>query len=403
MKFCFTEIMGIKKLNDVDLTTFMSSFYKQKASDKILLLSNRSKNEVRNMLLNNDFLKREFGLSRMKYLKQDSMLLFSTDHLEIEEQNQIKKLSDEVNNERETKRIIDMFYNDLMITIKNLSILLSMGIWMVKDSNVQPRYIFLATGVNNYTSTFNIKLDYTNSEGKYVEVNLTKEEIECSKKMMTLLYEHVLNIKESGNKRPNIVDISEVNYFEINRQLSTNNPSFTKTLMLIQEARNQSFLASKVDKYIAALQCILAVSDDFTFNCSRITAAYISKGKKEHSDIIDCISKGYHIRSQVSHGKKIDEDKYNLERISKKLDVYLRRILKKALLDKRLNYISKDEENWVKTEFKKIAVSEFKDEYDNRKKDNRLAGIKRNILGIDNVDTLLDIETALKNRINELL
>lgn len=129
MKFCFTEIMGIKKLNDVDLTTFMSSFYKQKASDKILLLSNRSKNEVRNMLLNNDFLKREFGLSRMKYLKQHSMLLFSTDHLEIEEQNQIKKLSDEVNNERETKRIIDMFYNDLMITIKNLSILLSMGIW----------------------------------------------------------------------------------------------------------------------------------------------------------------------------------------------------------------------------------------------------------------------------------
>ena len=72
-------------------------------------------------------------------------------------------------------------------------------------------------------------------------------------------------------------------------------------------------------------------------------------------------------------------------------------------MDKRLNYISKDEENWVKIEFKKIAVSEFKDEYDNRKKDNRLAGIKRNILGIDNVDTLLDIETALKNRINELL
>lgn len=72
-------------------------------------------------------------------------------------------------------------------------------------------------------------------------------------------------------------------------------------------------------------------------------------------------------------------------------------------MDKRFNYISKDEENWVKIEFKKIAVSEFKDEYDNRKKDNRLAGIKRNILGIDNVDTLLDIETALKNRINELL
>ena len=96
------------------------------------------------MLLNNDFLKREFGLSRMKYLKQDSMLLFSTDHLEIEEQNQIKKLSDEVNNERETKRIVDMFYNDLMITVKNLSILLSMGIWMVKDSNVQPRYIFFS-------------------------------------------------------------------------------------------------------------------------------------------------------------------------------------------------------------------------------------------------------------------
>lgn len=355
------------------------------------------------MLLNNDFLKREFGLSRMKYLKQDSMLLFSSDHLEIEEQNQIKKLSNEVNNERETKRIIDMFYNDLMITVKNLSILLSMGIWMVKDSNVQPRYIFLATGVNNYTSTFNIKLDYTNSEGKYVEVSLNKEELEHCKKMMTLLYDHVLNIKNSGNKSPSIVDISDVNYFEVNRQLSTNNPSFTKTLMLVQEARNQSFLASKIDKYIAALQCILAVSDDFTFNCSRITAACISKGKKEHSDIIDYISKGYHIRSQVSHGKKIDEDKYNLERISKRLDGYLRRILKKALLDESLNYVSKDEENRVKAEFKKIAVSEFKDEYDNRKKDNRLAGIKRNILGIDNIDTLLDIESVLRDRINDVL
>lgn len=43
MKFCFTEIMGLKKINDVDFTTFMSNFYKQKESDKILLLSNKSK------------------------------------------------------------------------------------------------------------------------------------------------------------------------------------------------------------------------------------------------------------------------------------------------------------------------------------------------------------------------
>lgn len=98
--------------------------------------------------------------------------------------------------------------------------------------------------------------------------------MENCKKMMKLSYEPLLDIRQSGNKKPSLVYINESSFYEVNRNLSTVNPSFTKTLMFIQEARNASFLPSKIDKYIAAIQCIFAVKDNFTFNCSRITAAY---------------------------------------------------------------------------------------------------------------------------------
>lgn len=403
MKICFAEIIGINKMNDNDFTEKMLGFYNPKESDKIYFASSRSKDKIRNMLIQSSFLTKEIGTTRMGHLQNNSCFMFTTDHLEMEKQSEIIKLHKELQNSKIANKIVDEFYNDLMMTVRNLSILFSMAMWLVKDSSIQPKYIYLITAVNNYISVYDIKLDYTNSEGRKTEINISKDEVINCEKMMCLIYEHLLDIKRSENKKPTKVEIRDANYYEVNRNLSSINPSFTKTLMFIQEARNLSFLPSKIDKYIAAIQCIFAIKDNFTFNCSRVTASYISKNKKEHEDIIKYISSGYYIRSQISHGKQIDEKKYNLEKTSKKLDSYLRRIMKKVLLVGSLNYLTIDEEVKVRKIFKEQAISEFTDDYSNLKKDNRIVGIKKNIQGIADLDVLMDIQEEVKNRMIDIL
>ncbi|WCG21846.1 hypothetical protein PML95_05400 [Vagococcus lutrae] len=290
----------------------------------------------------------------------------------------------------------------MMIAVKNLSILLSTGMWLVKDSNIQPMYIYLTTSVNNYISVFNVKLDYSNSSGKNSQITINENDIKNCKKMMDLLYNPLLDIKNSENKKPTQLLINQSSYYEVNRNLSTVNPSFTKTLMLIQEARNTSFLASKIDKYIAAIQCVFAVKDNFTFNCSRITAAYISNNSSENKEILEFISNGYYIRSQVSHGKQVDEKKFDIEKISNRLDSYIRRIMKKVLVNSDLNYFSLEEEQKVRNYFKEIARRKFEMEYAQLKQSNRLNGIKKNIEGIKDLDTLLDLETKIIQQMDKL-
>ncbi|MDM7535539.1 hypothetical protein QUE06_11400 [Lactococcus lactis] len=399
MKICFAELSGIRKTNDVDFTDTMSEFYKKGYADKLLLASNRSKDIIKKRIEDNPFLIEQIGINRMNHLKQGTYFILSTKSEEFEKAQVLKNT---FKNFSDAKKILDVYYDSFGLLVRNMTILFSTGMWLVKDSNIQPKYIYLCTDVNNYIGVYDIKVDYSNSKGQNSQVDITNDDIELCKKMVKLLYKPLLNIYHSENKAPSTIYINESRYFEVNRHLSTVNPSFTKALMLIQEARNTSFLASKVDKYIAALQCVFAVKDNFTFNCSRITSAYLGRNKKEDSEIIKFITIGYHIRSQLSHGKQVDEKKYDIEKTSNRLDSYMRRIMKKILSNDKLNYFTSEDEIRVRKYFKDMAKEKFEADYNNLKRNNRVQLIQNNIEAIKDLDTLMDIEEILSKQINKV-
>lgn len=78
----------------------------------------------------------------------------STSHEEHEHQGQINKLYKKLKDLGQLNHLLDSYYGDMLMIVQKLSILLSTGMWLVKDSNIQPRCIYLATSVNNYISVF---------------------------------------------------------------------------------------------------------------------------------------------------------------------------------------------------------------------------------------------------------
>ena len=66
-----------------------------------------------------------------------------------------------------------------------------------------------------------------------------------------------------------------------------------------------------------------------------------------------------------------------MEKNSKQLASYLRKILKQVLVQKDFNYFSKYEEIGVQEKFKKIGISQSRNAYNNLKQENRLNGIKK--------------------------
>ncbi|WCG21845.1 hypothetical protein PML95_05395 [Vagococcus lutrae] len=112
MKICFAELSGIKKMSDFNLTNEMSGFYNQKEFDRILFASNKSKDSIKNILMNNDFLTKEIGQVRMRHLKNNSYFILSAEHMKHENQKEINKLYKEINDVEKVNKILDSYYDD---------------------------------------------------------------------------------------------------------------------------------------------------------------------------------------------------------------------------------------------------------------------------------------------------
>ena len=307
--------------------------------------------------------------------------------------------------QEEVKKFIDNYYYQQTIDSSDISIIFSTAIWLLKDSAVSPAQFSLVAFEAGWHSNFNRQVMYTNSLGKFESIKLSNMELETVMSNFILLFPYLALLENNFNEVPSSSQSGDTTFYEIDKALSTKQQSFTKTLLYIQKARLTGDISSKVAHYMSALQGLFAVKTDISFNLSRITASLIAKDDRDKECIIKDIEGAYGIRSEETHGYS-EDDKVKIRKISKKIDSYVRRIIKKVFRNyQHVNYIEEIEQKNVREEFMTLALQSFKTDYDNRRNNQeqrRYNGINKNIKNISSKDELEKIKKLIKEKEEEM-
>lgn len=218
--------------------------------------------------------------------------------------------------------------------INNIAAVLSIAIWLIKDSNVTTSHFYHYNFFNGVVNKYFRNSINTNSSGAIESINLKPKELNEAITIMYEIWEYFV-IEEKNRKEIKIKDNYETIYYEIEKSLSYEGKSFYRAFLLLQEARMTGYLPSKIAKYCACLECLFAIKKDSSKNIKNITASYLYDQKIDVDEIRSVMSESYGVRSDHEHGSQIkylaSKKDDELTNLSKKIDNYLRLVLKKIL------------------------------------------------------------------------
>lgn len=246
-----------------------------------------------------------------------------------------------------TKEQLDYQYGIKSIHLNNFAQAFSLGCWFIKDSCINANIIYWMNGINGYNMQEKRDMQITMSNGSISEVELTDSEFSEAIARMYEIYKYLLPEESKMGK-------IEYNYslgtmvWNIDKAISTEGNSFARGLMLLQEARRTGVISSKIDKYCSVLECLYAINKEHKKNISNITAAYIGYDDLEREKIRQNVRAAYGVRSDSSHGDNLkylkENDKESLQELAIAVDDYVRRVFRKTISNKNLNYSAVPEE-----------------------------------------------------------
>lgn len=371
MNFILMEISYLKiskKINFLD-----SQLDKEFPSESVQVIKNKSffkscKSVEKNFLIN-------YGKIRLDEFKSGVGLVFSFG-LSKEIEEDLYNLGQIVikNNDIKLKQKIDEIYSlPFLRQWKNI-IVLSTAIWLVKDSCVQEHNTYFITE-SGYQSSNRIEMPYTLANGEHETVTLTEEELERVKENYFLLYP--IMTKPLSDTPPVVHHSERVSTIENDKLDRSKESSFVRALVNLQNARRSGQLTVKIDFYMQVLQCIYALEgmkstkiektlQSITQNLLNLTetekidfsdALTFSKIirqdeiEQQNQSIFDTIKKAFRIRSNQSHGNKVNYTARDIERTSILVDNFVRRVLQIVLLKPELDYNNKKEAKKVSEYF----------------------------------------------------
>lgn len=368
----------------------------------IFLSHPMSQGKYNNLFKNGNLFIPSLGETRYLSMVKKVKLFFISN---LQEEEKYFKYFHKFGTKKEVLKVIDSYYYQPILNASDISIIFSMAVWLLKDSSVSPAHYSFINFESKYHSNFNRTVMYTDSLGRFKSVKLNDIDLEIINRNFSILFPYMALVDNNFNEAPTQTTDGDTTFFEIDKALSTKQQSFTRALLFIQKARLSGDLQNKITQHMSALQCLFAVKKDISFNLSRITASLIGKNEKEQRIIIDNIECAYGIRSEETHGSS-DEDISKIRIISKAVDSYLRRVIKKVVIDySHLNYLSDSEQREVRDYFKGLAVEFFKDDYlerENNQARRRSKGIGKNLKNIDSFDELEQIKNLVSDREKEL-
>lgn len=245
-----------------------------------------------------------------------------------------------------TKQYFDERYGIKALHLNNFAQSFSIGCWFIKDSCVTSIYAYWINLFNGYNSQFGRDMEITLSDGAIAAVDLSELEMLEAIEKMYEVHRYLLP-EESKMGRVDKTSSVGTTVFEVDKAISKEGNSFARALIILQEARRTGILVSKIDKYCSILECLYAIKKDHKRNISNITAAYIGKDDTEREEIIKYMREAYGVRSDSSHGDNLkylkENDENNLKVLSRTIDDYVRRVFRKIIKEKELNYDNTDQ------------------------------------------------------------
>lgn len=246
-----------------------------------------------------------------------------------------------------TKKELDKKYGMKLIYLNNFAQAFSLGCWFIKDSCVTANFIYWINMFNGYNSQDTRDMPITMSNGTISEICLTDVEMAEAIDRMYEAYRYLLPDESAMGRIENTYSVG-TQVWNIDKAISTEGKSFARALIILQEARRTGGLSSKIDKYCSVLECIYAIKNEHKKNISNITAAYIGNDSEEQERIRKNMRDAYGVRSDGSHGDNLkylqENDRENLIRLATIIDDYVRRVLRKVIAVRKLNYNNSSEE-----------------------------------------------------------
>lgn len=302
-------------------------------------------------LIKNSFLSREIG-ERMfdSMLRKPKMIfLLPTSETEFEA----------------PKDSLDLQIGIKEIHFNNFAQAFSIGCWFIKDSCVTAQYSYGINLFRNFYSQSNRDMTVTMSNGSISEVYFSDSELSEAIRRMYEIYALLLP-EESKMGKIEWANNSGTMVWNIDKAISSEGKSFARALITLQEARRTGNIPSKIEKYCQLLEGIYVIDNRHRNNISTITAAYIGNDDNEREEIRSNLCIIYRIRSEHSHGDTLSYLKSHeieeLENLSTLLDDYVRRVMKKVILDRNLNYKNNNsEKEKVKKYFQEVKKGFYPD------------------------------------------
>ena len=246
-----------------------------------------------------------------------------------------------------TKEELDEKYDMKLIHFNNFAQAFSLGCWFIKDSCVAANCIYWINMLNGYNAQVTRDMYITMSDGTISEIRLTDVEMKEAIGRMYEVYRYLLPDESAMGWIESTYSMG-TRVWNIDKAISTEGKSFARALTILQKARRTGVLSSKIDKYCSVLECIYAIKNNHKKNISNITAAYIGNDSEEQERIRKNIRDAYGVRSDGSHGDNLkylqESDEKNLVALSTIIDDYVRRVLRKVIVVKKLNYNKSPEE-----------------------------------------------------------
>lgn len=260
-----------------------------------------------------------------------------------------------------TKEFLDNRYGRKILDLNNFSQAFSLGCWFIKDSCVESTKVYLNNTYNGYNSQCIRDAHATMGDGMIKTVDFSDTEINEAFEKMNEIYMYLLPEK-SDTGIPEKTYTQGTIIWNVENAISTEGNSFSRALIFLQEARRTGKIASKIEKYCAVLECLFAIPDKCNKKetISNIAANCIGSDKEEKNLIKNNIKTAYGIRSDSIHGDSLKylktHNNAELKELSAAVDDYVRRIFRKIMRNKKLNY-NRDSKKMVYAYFQNMIES----------------------------------------------
>ncbi len=240
-----------------------------------------------------------------------------------------------------TKEELDKRYGIQALHLNNFAQTFSLGCWFIKDSCVASSDSYWLNALNDYSMQLKRDMQVTMSDGRIEAISLSETEVLEAIERMYEIYCHLLP-DESRTSKIDMVVSEGTTVWEVDKAISTEGKSFARALIKLQEARRTGMIASKMEKYCSVLECLYALNKEHKKKISDITAVYIGLNEAEKDKIRQDLREVYGVRSDASHGENLkylkNKNEDELIELSRWLDDYVRRVFRKVIAQKELNY-----------------------------------------------------------------